>query len=162
MSIALLIIFILIMLFGFVLFYGAPYLPTKSQQINAAFTLLDLKKGQTLLELGCGDGRVLRAAANKGFKAVGYEINPLLFIAAKIVNWKYRSKVRIIWGNYWSVQWPNADGIYVFLLDKYMKKLDTKIIRSYKGRKIKLATFAFKVPGRKINKSKNGVHLYVY
>jgi len=162
MSELLLIIFIVIMLFGFVVFVGAPYLPTRSQQIKAAFDLLDLRKGQTLLELGCGDGRVLKNAAKRGYNATGYELNPLLVIIAKIVNWNYRDKVRIIWGNYWNKEWPDYDGIYVFLLDRYMRKLNKKIIQSFKGKSIRLASLAFKVPGKTPAKTKDGVYLYIY
>ena len=47
---------ILVISFGFVVFVGPPYLPTLDKQVRTALDLLDLKKGQTLLELGCGDG----------------------------------------------------------------------------------------------------------
>lgn len=116
-------------LFGMVLLSGAPYVPSMRKQINAGLDLLDLKRGQTMLELGCGDGRVLRAAAKRGWNAVGYEINPLLVLAAKLQTWRYRRQVRVVWANYWRSKWPEAQGIYVFLLDPYMGKLDKKIIQ---------------------------------
>jgi SAM-dependent methyltransferase len=68
--------------FAAVIFFGAPYLPTLRPQIQAAFALLELKPGQTLLELGCGDGKVLVAAAEAGYKAVGIELNPILALVA--------------------------------------------------------------------------------
>ena len=40
-----------ILCFCAVILFGAPYLPTLSKQKEAALDLLDLKKGQTLLEL---------------------------------------------------------------------------------------------------------------
>jgi hypothetical protein len=42
-----------------------------------------------------------------------------------------------------------------------MLKLD-KRINSNEHKPIKLASFAFKIPGKKINKEKNGVFLYEY
>jgi len=45
--------------------------------------MLNLKSGQTLIELGSGDGRVLKEAAAKGVRAIGYEINPVLVIYSK-------------------------------------------------------------------------------
>jgi hypothetical protein len=45
-----------VMFFGFVILFGAPYLPTLKPQTNAALDLLDLKPGQTLLELGLWPG----------------------------------------------------------------------------------------------------------
>lgn len=149
-------------MFGFVIVYGAPYLPTLRPQINTALDMLDLKPGQTLLELGCGDGRVLAAAARRGINVVGFELNPLLVIIAKAYTWRYRKQVTIIWGDYWKQDWPPAQGIFVFLLDKYMEKLDKIIIQKYDSKKIKLVSFAFKIPGRKISKESSGLFLYTY
>ena len=152
---------VVLMIFALAVFFGAPYLPTLKPQARAALDLLDLKPGQTLLELGSGDGRVLRQAARRGIKAVGYEINPILVIVSYIVTFKYRRHVTIKWRNYWRADWPQADGIYVFLLDKYMVKLDKKI-RRQKPRPPKLASFAWKMPGKKITAEKDGVYLYSY
>lgn len=118
---------LVIVAFGFVLMFGAPYVPTlKSQQV-AALKLLNLNKGQTLLELGCGDGRVLRAAAKQGIKGIGYELNPIMYVVAVLVTWRYRKLVSVRFGNFWQSSWPPADGVYVFLLDKFMEKLHKKI-----------------------------------
>lgn len=78
MDIALAIIFGVIIIFGFVILFGAPYLPTLKPQIKIALDMLDLQPGQTLIEIGSGDGRVLKAAAERGWNAVGYELNPVL------------------------------------------------------------------------------------
>ncbi len=152
----------LILIFGFVVFFGAPYLPTLRPQKEAALELLDLEPGQTLLELGSGDGTMLVAAAERGLKVVGYELNPLLFIISYLRTFKHRERVRIIWGNYWVHMWPRTDGIYVFSLDRYMKKLDKKIVQNYPEQKVKLASYAFKVPAREPKAEKSGVYLYEY
>src|SRR5690606_15342477 len=116
-----------ILLFSFVLVFGAPYLPTLGRQQEVALELLDLKPGQTLLELGSGDGRMLVAAAKRGIRAVGYELNPLLFAYSWLVTRRYRRLVTVKCVNFWQASWPQTDGIYVFLLDKFMPKLHTKI-----------------------------------
>ncbi len=152
---------LVVLLFGFVVLFGAPYLPTLKKQTDTALDLLDLKPGQTLLELGCGDGRVLRAAARLGLNAVGYELNPLLVIIAWLYTLRYRKQVKIIWGNYWTQPWPEADGIFVFLLNKFMVKLDNKITREF-NTPVKLVSFAFRVPDKKAIKEKGGLFLYKY
>jgi hypothetical protein len=155
------ILFILILVFGFVILFGAPYLPTLKKQINPAFDLLNLKEGQTLIELGSGDGRILSEAAKRGINVIGYELNPLLVIYSKIITWKYRSKVKIKWGNFWNTEWPETDAIFVFLLSRYMLKLDKKVTQSY-STPVKLVSFAFKIPGKEISLQKNGLFLYKY
>lgn len=147
--------------FTFVVAFGAPFLPTLKEKVPEAIELMGLKPGQTLLELGSGDGRVLIEAAKKGIDSVGYELNPLLVIYSRIKTIKYRKNIRIIWGNYWRKQWPKADGIFVFLLQPYMEKLDKKIEQNYHD-EIKLVSFAFKVPNKKISKEIKGMYLYIY
>lgn len=147
--------------FTFVVVFGAPFLPTLNPKIVIALKLIDLKKGQTLLELGSGDGRVLKAAAQQGLNAVGYELNPLLVIYSKILTFKYRKQVTVHWGNFWRQPWPKADGIFVFLLQPYMEKLDEKIVATY-GKNVKLVSFAFTIDSRKPTKTQAGVYLYSY
>lgn len=151
----------LVIIFGFVLLYGAPYLPTKRAQAQAALDLLDLQPGQTFYELGCGDGRVLKQAAQRELNAVGYELNPLLVILARLYTWRYRKRVRIIWGNFWSADLSRADGVFVFLLDRFMARLDRKLQREVNS-PVKLASFAFKIPHKKPLKSQTGIFLYQY
>ena len=154
-------IIVIILCFGFVLLFGPPYLPTLKKQVQTALDLLDLEAGQIMLELGCGDGRVLRAAAARGWNVVGYELNPILVVTAYIVTFKYRKNVKIIWGDIWHYDWPPADGIFVFILQKYTPKLNTKIIKTM-PKPVKLVSFAFEVIGRKSDVQKDGVFLYLY
>jgi len=156
-----LVIVIIVLCFGLVLLRGAPYLPTMSKQIEAALDLAGLKPGQTLLELGCGDGKVLIAAARRGYNAVGYELNPLLAIIAWLRTRRYGSRVQVRCADFWLAKWPQANAIFVFLLDPFMEKLNTKIVQ-YNGKKVKLVSFAFKVPGKKAVAERDGVYLYQY
>ena len=152
---------LVLLCFGFVLLFGAPYLPTLSKELNNAFELLDLRPGQTVLEPGCGDGRVLLAAARRGYSAIGYELNPILFAVSWFRARRYRKQVRVYWGNFWTRQWPQTDAIFVFLLQKYMAKLDTKIIQSA-GKPVKLVSVAFTIPGKRPTKIKGAAALYLY
>lgn len=146
--------------FGFVLLQGAPYLPTLSKQVEIALDMVDLRPGQTLLELGSGDGKVLIAAAERGWNVVGYELNPLLAAFSWLRTRRYGGRVKVVCGNFWNRQWPPSDGIFVFLLDKYMLRLDTKIARE--GYRVKLVSFAFQIPGRQPKATRAGLYLYEY
>lgn len=152
---------VLIICFGGVLLFGAPYLPTLKPQIKAGLELADLKAGQTLLELGCGDGKVVLAAAEQGIKVVGYELNPLLAIIAKLRTRGHKQNVRIIWGDFWKKDWPDHQAIFTFLLPKYMPKLNKKIMQS-ENKPVKLVSFAFEIPDRTADDHKDGLFLYLY
>jgi hypothetical protein len=144
-----------------VLLVGAPYVPTLSPQVTAALELADLHADQTLLELGCGDGKVVIAAARQGIQVVGYELNPILALVAWLRTRRYRSRVKIVWGDFWRSPWPPAEAIFVFLLPRYMSKLDKKCAQ-YRYRPIKLVSFAFKIPNKKPMRQKAGLYLYSY
>lgn len=155
------IIGVLLLCFGGVLLFGAPYLPTLTPQVQAALKLSALKKGERLLELGCGDGKVLVAAARKGAFVTGYELNPILVLIAWIRTRKYRHNVRVVWGDFWRSDWPPADVIFVFLLPKYMQKLDTKIVQDA-SKPVRLVSFAFTIDSRKPTKILHDVYRYDY
>lgn len=154
------VVFAVLACFSLIVFFGAPYLPVFKKPMNTALDLLDLSPGETLLELGSGDGRVLKAAAKRGIYAVGYELNPVLVIFSYFNCFRYRKNIKIKWGNYWHKKWPKPDGIYVFLYIKYMPKLDRKI--KSLNRSLMLASVAYEVPGKKPIREKDGVFLYKY
>lgn len=150
-----------VLLFSFVIVFGAPFLPTLSSRMDEAMDLLDLKPGQKLLELGSGDGRILRAAAERGVYGIGYELNPLLVLWSRLIQWKYRQYITVHWGNYWRHTLPVTDGIYVFLLNPFMERLDKKIEHEI-TKSVKVVSFAFAIPGKKPAKELNGLMLYKY
>lgn len=137
---------------------GAPYVPTLDAQAQAALELLSLKPGQTLLELGSGDGKVLVAAARAGLNVVGIELNPFLVVVSWLCTRRYRRQVRIIWGDFWRVDWPPCDGVFTFLLDRFMPRLDTRMQKVHRP----LVSFAFQIPGRQPDAAQAGVYLYRY
>jgi 16S rRNA A1518/A1519 N6-dimethyltransferase RsmA/KsgA/DIM1 with predicted DNA glycosylase/AP lyase activity len=148
--------------FSFVLLFGAPYLPTLKHQQQQAIGMLGLNKGDTLLELGCGDGRMLVTAAKLGINSVGYELNPIVFGLAVITTFKYRKNIKLIYGNFWHKKLPPAQGVYVFLHSRFMHKLDIKMSQQYDKTSTRLVSYAFAIPGKKHIKKQNALYLYEY
>jgi hypothetical protein len=161
MSIIAAAVLIVVLLFGLVVFFGPPYLPTLRVQTDTALNLLALEPDQTLLELGSGDGRVIRAAAARGLNVVGIELNPLLVLISRLVTWRYRGKVQILWGSYWRVKWPEADGVFTFMIGRQMPTLDQKI-EAWHTKPVQLASFAFAIPDKRAIKEEKGIFLYTY
>ncbi len=150
---------IIFLCFGYVLLFGAPYLPTMNKQVEAAIKLANLKPGQTLLELGSGDGRVLIAAAQAGLNAVGYELNPVLFFISWLRTRRYGKQIKIELGNFWTNEWPKCDAVYVFLLPRLMPKLEQKI-KNESFFNTPIISFAFKFNKIKPLNDIDGVFLY--
>jgi precorrin-6B methylase 2 len=153
---------IAILAFQFVvLFLGAPYVPTLHKQRETALDLLNLKPGQTLIDLGCGDGAMLIAAAKREINAVGYEINPLLVLIAWLRTRRYGNKVKIVQGNFWQKDWPQADAVFVFLTNRYMDRLNQNMQSRFK-KPVKLVTYGFSLSGKKASATKGACFLYRY
>jgi SAM-dependent methyltransferase len=53
------------------------FVPTPNDVVDKMLELADVKKADVLYDLGCGDGRIVIAAAKKvGCQAIGYDIDP--------------------------------------------------------------------------------------
>ena len=123
--------------------------------------LADLKEGDSLLDLGSGTGGLLVAAAKRGVSGVGIELNPLLWAYSQIHIWPHRDQIKIKLGNYWQLDWPEVDCIYVFLIDRYMKKLDRELTSRLK-RPTKVVSYVFKIPDKTPVRRLHNAQLYEY
>lgn len=160
MDIFVLVLSVVVLLFSFVVIFGAPYVPTLRSNMMAAFDLLALKPGETLIEVGSGDGRMLLEAARRGHRAVGYELNPILVALSRWRTRKYGDSVQVVWGNAFAKQWPEAQGVYVFGVAFVMLKLYKKITQEI-DHPIKVVSFGFEFADIEKVSTKNGMHLYV-
>src|SRR5579864_6825456 len=75
--------------FGQTPYYGnrlSPYVASPPKVVDRMLELANVKPGETLYDLGCGDGRVLIAAVERYHaNAVGVEIDPK--VAARARSW---------------------------------------------------------------------------
>lgn len=98
-----------------VVFRGAPYLPTRRTDIKRAFDeLYKIGPDDVLVDIGSGDGVVLREAVRRGARAIGVEINPFLVLSSRWASRKY-PQVAVLWRDMWRYQIsPEATVVYVF------------------------------------------------
>jgi SAM-dependent methyltransferase len=157
----LLAILIIVLAFAVAGLMGAPYVPILKRDSDALLALAELKPGQTLVDLGSGDGRLLAAAARKGIRCIGYEINPFMVLISKIVCWNSRSLVSIHFRNLWTAPLPPADAIYVFLMPKFMSRLNIKLTAEI-HKPTAVISYAFKIPGPKMVKHNTNTYVYEY
>jgi cyclopropane fatty-acyl-phospholipid synthase-like methyltransferase len=158
-ELALYVTFVLTLVFAIGALMGAPYLPTLKSESEVALNLLNLKRGQTVLDLGSGDGSFLRLAAQRGLRGIGWEINPLLVVFSKVRLWKYRKQVSIRWRNIWATPIPKVDAIYIFGIKRYMGKFERKL-KNELTKPTKIVCFTFKLPKAKPIRVENGITLY--
>ena len=66
--------------------HGALYVSTARVRVGAFLEAVAPEPGQLLVDLGCGDGRVLRSACRRyQVRAEGYELNPLAYLKARLL-----------------------------------------------------------------------------
>lgn len=52
-----------------------PFVPTPQEVVDKMIELAGVKKGDVVYDLGSGDGRIVIAAAKKGARAVGFDVD---------------------------------------------------------------------------------------
>jgi SAM-dependent methyltransferase len=127
--------------FAFFFFYlclafvtGAPFVPSTDPVSKGMIRLAHIKKGQTVYDLGSGNGKLLFLAAQKGAKAKGLEINPFLVLYANIRSFfsHYRNTVHTYWKDFWSAPLSDADVVFIYLLPWRMEKLEKNLQKKLK------------------------------
>lgn len=107
-------------------FYGPPSVPTNPNRIRKALQLANLQPGETLYDLGAGDGRVLLIAAEEfNANAVGLEIGPIqcALIYLRAAASAAASRIHVWWGNYLTADLKAADVVFVYATSREMTKL---------------------------------------
>ena len=158
------VVIVIIFLFGLAAFTGAPYVPTKPKDAEKVFReLYPLGPADLVVDIGSGDGMVLRAAARLGARAVGYEINPLLALISRLISFRNR-RIKINFGDYRWVKFPDETTvIYTFGESRDIARMAKKAQREATrlGRRIAFISYAFEVPGA-ARAATSGLHSLYY
>lgn len=114
------------------IFSGIPWVPTQAARLERALDLAGLQPGETFYDLGCGDGRVLVAAARRGARAIGIEVPPIHCAAAQI---RARlagvgGRVSIRWGNFYRHALAGADVVFWYGHSRYTAKMQAHLART--------------------------------
>src|SRR5262252_1661360 len=97
----------------------APYIPSPQVVVDRMLEMAHVKPGETVYDLGSGDGRILITAAQKfRAKAVGIELSPELCQAtmAKIEKLGLQDQVKVLNRNLLKVDLSPADVVTIYLL----------------------------------------------
>ena len=110
---------------------AAPWFPTWSKDIERFLKLAEIKPGQKFYDLGCGDGKLVFAAAGAGANAVGFEIFLLPYLIAKSRSFNVKN-TKIIFKDFWKADLSDADVVYIFLTPKVNPKAKLKLEKELK------------------------------
>ena len=108
--------------------FRVPYVPSKKRVIQKMLKLAQLKPGEKIYDLGCGDGRLLFTAEKiYQTKGVGYEIAPLVYLSAYLRKITTGSKSQIHFQNFLKTNLKDAQTIFCYLTPSALKKLAPKL-----------------------------------
>jgi hypothetical protein len=144
---------------------GAPFVPTRTRDLEKLFTLYTFKPHELLVDLGSGDGRVLEAAAKRGIHSVGYELNPFLAWYSMLRLTRYRAYAQVRLADFWLTPLPeNTAVVFVFLATPFMSKLDQRLEREALrlGHDILLISYGMKIAHRTPEATHGGFLVYRY
>lgn len=125
---------LILLTFAFGSISAAPWLPTMKADREHLMNILDIKPGETIFDLGAGDGTILFALAAKypAAKFIGYEVSLLPYFLGLIRKFIYRHKIQNVswrYGDLFQADISLASTVLVFLLKKSYAKLAAKFKR---------------------------------
>lgn len=125
---------------------GAPWIPSSKKVILKMLELSGVKSGDIVYDIGCGDGRLVFAAAERGAKATGFEVTPFFFIIAILKKYLFKKEGTILMKNFFHQNLKDADIVFCYLTDKTMVKLDEKLRKELKKGCL-VVSHSFQLPG---------------
>jgi SAM-dependent methyltransferase len=112
-----------------------PYVPTTEEAVKAMLKLAGVKKTDIVYDLGCGDGRIVIAAAKEyGAHGVGIDINPERIQEAKENAKKagVENLVRFEENDLFKADIHEATVVTLFLLERLNVRLRPKLLKELK------------------------------
>lgn len=143
----------------FVMRGGAPFVATPRSTLLRMLKLASIKPGETVIDAGCGDGRMLVAATKQGAIAVGFERSLPTYLVAKFRSIQHKN-MHVFFRDLWKQDYSKADVVFCYLLTDTMRKFEQKIWPTLKpGARVVSHAFSFKhiEPDAK----ENGALLYI-
>src|SRR5689334_13931466 len=144
-----------------------PYVPTPQEVVDAMLKLGEVKPGDVLYDLGCGDGRIVVTAAEKyGARATGVDLNPERIKEARhnaqLAN--VADKVKFIQGDLFNADIHDANVVTLYLLTSVNLKLKPKLLKDLKpGTRVVSHTFGMGdwKPDKEIDITGHKIYLWV-
>jgi tRNA G37 N-methylase Trm5 len=102
------------------------YVPTPQEVVDRMLEMADVRPGEVVYDLGCGDGRIPVAAAKRfGVKAWGFDIDPVRVKESleNVQRGKVESLVTIKLQDIFDLDLSKADVITLYLLPQLNVKL---------------------------------------
>ncbi|GGE32119.1 methyltransferase [Agaricicola taiwanensis] len=113
-----------------------PYVPTPPSVVEKMLDLAQVKEGDNVIDLGSGDGRIAIAAAKRGARAYGVDLNPQRIAEAEANAKEAGVEVTFKEQNLFDTNISGADVITMYLLPSVNRDLRQRILDLKPGTRI--------------------------
>jgi SAM-dependent methyltransferase len=129
-----------------------PFVTTPHDVVEAMLDLTEVTHEDMVYDLGSGDGRILLAAAKRGAKAVGYEIDPDLVAQSQraVAEAQLADRIKVYRGDIFKQDLRAASVITMFLKPYLNAQLRPQLEQLKPGTRI--VSHMFSMPGVKPTK----------
>jgi len=131
---------------------SVPFVPTRDESLELVFKALNLREGDILYDLGCGNGKIVIEAARRFpiRRAVCIEARRELIEEAKQRAMKtgVYDRIEFINDDMFKVDIGRATAVYMYLLTSVNEALKPKLEKELKPG-TRIATLDFQIPGWK-------------
>jgi len=148
----------------------APFVASPPNVVEKMLELAELKTGEVLYDLGCGDARIVITAAQKyGARAVGVELDDGRYqdCVKRVKEARLENRIEIVHGNIVDISVKDADVVTLYLLTSANERLRPNLERDLKPG-ARVVSHDFSMPGWKPYRTEElretwGSHtIYVY
>ena len=123
------------------------YIPTPKEVVRKMLQLAGVRRGETVFDLGAGDGRILiEAVRGFGARAIGVEIDPERLARMKERLASTSTEAEIVQGDLMLINLSSADVVAIYLSDSVNAKLAPKL-RSELKAGARVVSLDYQLPG---------------
>ncbi len=136
-------IFIIVILFVIIVIFASPtlspipYFPSNAKDLPLILKALNMDHGETVIDMGAGDGTVIFAAAHEALKKemdtefIAVEINPVL-AALLYLKWIFhpnRSNIKIVTGDMFKAKYKSLVAVdskitvYIYVSPRFIPRI---------------------------------------
>ena len=171
-------LFIIIILFAFPRFSPIPYFPSNRKDIPLIIAALNLKRNQTIVDLGAGDGIVIFKAAERTLqnkldtKFIAVEINPILLLVLHLRRLLHpnRKNIKIVNTDIFSMNYSQLTTnhyplttFYIYISPWFIEKTVTNISKQMSNFELVSYFYQVKCLPKHTEVCKEGIHkIYTY
>jgi cyclopropane fatty-acyl-phospholipid synthase-like methyltransferase len=152
---------ILIVMMVWFLAQGPPFVHTSDKRTKTIIKIAKDLRPNHIIDLGCGDGKLVISLALAGYRVDGIEIQPWLVWRARrnVKRLGLENSVKIYFGSFWKLDVSKYDAVVLFGAKHIMARLERKLKEELPAKSYIISN-AFIFPSLKLATQEGKIRVY--